>query len=140
MFFVLNYVQAFGCTFRNSNHITSFTQFYNGPNKTKTKKQNKTPLLFSIRSNNKLITSCNLEMCRNATVWFYFQSTLFCCSVYFIHILGDLLSCADHKNSTVTAILEDLREGRVIISIFIILYKGKGLCAYLSNGMREEGS
>lgn len=62
-------------------------------------------------------------------------------SVYFIHILVDLISHDGHnKNITVATMLECLSKVKVpIILIFMIFYKGKGLCAYLCNETKKKG-
>lgn len=68
--------------------------------------------------------------------------SIFCLyySVYFIHVLVDPISHDVHnKNFTFAKMLDCLREETVsIISIFVILYKDKVLCAHLCNKMRKE--
>lgn len=68
--------------------------------------------------------------------------SIFCLyySVYFIHMLVDLISHdVRNKNFTVAKMLDYLEIEIVsIISIFVIPYKDKGLCAYLCNKMRKE--
>lgn len=147
--FYIKKSQAFVCIFSNYKLITDCAQSWNDVKKKskitpkKPKNKNKNSCCFQLGqtiNNSNYLSSYKSERCRNAAARFHFLSTIWQNLVYFFHPLEGLISHDDHKkNFTVATILEYLGEERIHnIFIFIILYKGKGLCEYLWSKMRKE--